>query len=87
MERLSDSTFKLKSGNKPSPIELSGVSPVKHVDSTTGEQMTVKGVAQSEDPYADLKRKNRESSDRLRSMAAGDFSSLRGVGTTIPTID
>ena len=29
MERLSKSTFKLRSGNKPSPMELSGVSPMK----------------------------------------------------------
>tara|TARA_R100000315_G_C5175176_1_gene101289 strand:- start:56 stop:313 length:258 start_codon:yes stop_codon:yes gene_type:complete len=35
------SAFKLKSGNKPSPMELSGVSPVKHVDAMTGEQMTI----------------------------------------------
>jgi len=33
------SAFKLRSGNKPSPMELSGVSPVKHVDATTGEQL------------------------------------------------
>ena len=29
MERLSKSAFKLRSGNKPSPMELSGVSPMK----------------------------------------------------------
>ena len=39
MEKLSKSAFKLRSGNKPSASKLMGVSPVKHYDESTGEQL------------------------------------------------
>jgi len=82
MERLSKSTFKLRSGNKPSPMELSGVeSPMKSnhkipawsgESETTGSKKIQKGLKSfSNEQLKNIIKRNVEKS-RYGMLAKGE---------------
>ena len=87
MERLSKSTFKLRSGNKPSASKLMGVSPFKHYDESTGEQLKTDTSTLDNTPTGTLdntstglvgtRERQIAASDALRDMARGIFGGDR----------
>mgnify|MGYP004453859623 CR=1 FL=1 len=81
MERLSTSAFKLRSSNKPSPMELSGISPMKSNPNKKSEKKS-----SSDDKYAynkgskfvDEEEKGRDSKIGTFTKHSGGFGVITG---------